>query len=92
MDPNTFAFAQRHNNVEALYRKLKEQERRDKADTTELLKELHRIVNQTICAHAPGDDQAEGLIFDLSQIDLEKLRQRVCGEGLPQRNSSSGYP
>jgi hypothetical protein len=43
MDPNTFAFAQRHNNVEALYRKLKEQERRDKADTTELLKELHRM-------------------------------------------------
>ena len=41
---------------------------------TELLKELHRIVNEAIRTQAPGDDQAEGLTFDLSQIDLEKLR------------------
>jgi type I restriction enzyme R subunit len=45
---------------------------------TELLKELHRIVNEAIRAQEPGDDQAEGLTFDLSQIDLEKLRNEFA--------------
>ena len=58
------------------YKKLTE--RRDTADVTELLKELHRIVNAAIQAQTPGDDQAEGLTFDLSQIDLEKLRDEFA--------------
>ena len=45
---------------------------------TELLKELHRIVNEAIRTQAPGDDQAEGLTFDLSQIDMEKLRDEFA--------------
>ena len=45
---------------------------------TQLLKELHRIVNEAIRTQAPGDDQAEGLIFDLSQIDMEKLRDEFA--------------
>lgn len=72
MEPSTFVFAERHDNIEAIYKKLTEL--RDTADVTELLKELHRIVNEAIRTHAPGDDQAEGLSFDLSKIDLEKLR------------------
>jgi type I restriction enzyme R subunit len=72
MEPAAFAYAERHDNIEAVYKKLTE--RRDTADVTELLKELHRIVNAAIRAHTPGDDQAEGLTFDLSKIDLEKLR------------------
>ena len=65
-------YAERHDNIEAIYKKLTE--RLDTADVTELLKELHRIVNEAIRTQAPGDDQAERLTFDLSQIDLEKLR------------------
>ena len=72
MEPSAFAYAERHDNIEAIYKKLSE--RRDTADVTELLKELHRIVNEAIRTQAPGDDQAEGLTFDLSQIDMEKLR------------------
>ena len=72
MEPSAFAFAERHDNLEAIYKKLTE--RRDTADVTELLKELHRIVNEAIRTQAPGDDQAKGLTFDLSQIDMEKLR------------------
>jgi type I restriction enzyme, R subunit len=72
MEPSAFAFAERHDNLEAIYKKLTE--RRDTADVTELLKELHRIINQAIRTQAPGEDQSEGLIFDLSQIDMEKLR------------------
>ena len=42
---------------------------------TGLLKELHRIVNDAIRTQEPGDDQTDGLIFDLSQIDLKKLQE-----------------
>ena len=72
MEPTAHAYAERHDNIEAIYKKLTE--RRDTADVTSLLKELHRIVNEAIRTQAPGDDQAEGLTFDLSRIDMEKLR------------------
>ena len=76
MEPSAFAFAERHDNLEAIYKKLTE--RRDTADVTELLKELHRIVNEAIRTQAPGDDQAKGLTFDLSQIDMDKLRNEFA--------------
>ena len=76
MEPSAFAYAERHDNIEAIFKKLTE--RRDTADVTELLKELHRIVNEAIRTQAPGDDQAEGLTFDLSKIDVEKLRDEFA--------------
>ena len=76
MEPSAFPYAERHDNIEAIYKKLTE--RRDTADVTELLKELHRIVNEAIRTRSPGDDQAEGLTFDLSQIDMEKLRDEFA--------------
>jgi len=72
MEPAAFSYAERHDNIEAIYRKL--QERRDMADITELLKALHRIVNEAIRAAVPGDDQKDEKPFDLSKIDLEQLR------------------
>ena len=76
MEPTAFAYAERHDNIEAIYKKLTE--RRDTADVTELLKQLHRIVNEAIRTQVPGADQSEGLTFDLSQIDLEKLRDEFA--------------
>ncbi len=76
MEPSAFTYAERHDNIEAIYKKLTE--RRDTADVTELLKQLHRIVNEAIRTQGRGDDQAEGLTFDLSQIDLEKLRDEFA--------------
>ena len=73
---SAFAYAERHDNIEAVYKKLLE--RRDTADVTELLKELHRIVNEAILTQEPGEDQAEGLTFDLSEIDIEKLREEFA--------------
>ena len=73
MAPSVFAYAERHDNIEAIYKKLTE--RRDTADVTALLKELHRIVNEAIRAQATGDDEAEAKLFDLSQIDIEKLKE-----------------
>ena len=72
MQPSVFAYAERHDNIEATYKKL--QEKRDTADVTQVLKELHKIVNEAIQAQAPGEDHAEGLSVDLSRIDFEKLR------------------
>ena len=76
MEPSVFAYAERHDNMEAIYKKLTE--RRDTADVTELLKELHRIVNEAIRTQVPGDDQDAGLTFDLSKIDMDKLRDEFA--------------
>ncbi len=78
MEPAAWAYAERHDNIEAIYKKLLE--RRDTADVTELLKELHRIVNEAICAHDVGVDHAEGLMVDLSTIDFEKLREEFASK------------
>lgn len=75
-EPSAYTYGERHDNIEAIYKKLTE--RRDTADVTELLKELHRIVNEAIRTQEPGEDQAEGLTFDLSEIDLEKLRNEFA--------------
>lgn len=72
-EPSIYAYAERHDNIEAIYKKLSE--KRDTADVTDLLKELHRIVNAAIRAAGPGDDHAEGLTIDLGQIDFEKLKK-----------------
>jgi type I restriction enzyme R subunit len=76
MEPAAFAYAVRHDNIEAIYKKL--EERRDTADVTDLLKELHRIVNEAIRAAEPGDDQMDSKLFDMSKIDLEKLRDEFA--------------
>lgn len=76
MEPTAFVYAERHDSIEVIYKKLTE--RRDTADVTALLKELHRIVNEAIRTAAVGDDQAEGLTFDLSKIDLERLRDEFA--------------
>ncbi|MGB6222539.1 type I restriction endonuclease subunit R [Haloferula sp.] len=76
MEPSVRPYYVRHDNIEAIYKKL--DERRDTADVTDLLKELHKIVNEAIRAQAPGEDQAEGLKVDLSEIDFEKLHDEFA--------------
>ncbi len=56
MEQATFTYAVRHDNIEAIYKKL--EERRDMADVTDLLKELHRIVNEAIRAGRAGKGEA----------------------------------
>lgn len=72
VEPSAWAFAERHDNIEAIYKKLTE--RRDTADVTALLKELRRIVNDAIRTQSPGEDETKELTFDLSKINLDKLR------------------
>jgi type I restriction enzyme, R subunit len=75
-EPTAYAYAERHDNIEAIYKRLTE--RRDTADVTSLLKELHRIISEAITTHAPGEDQADGLTLDLSRINLERLRDEFA--------------
>jgi type I restriction enzyme R subunit len=72
MEPSALAYAERHDNIEAVYKKLTE--RRDRADVTELLKQLHRIVNLAVAAQRDQTAEPEPRLYDISQIDLEKLR------------------
>ena len=76
IEPAAFADAVRHDNIEAIYKKL--EERRDTADITDLLKELHRIVNDAIRTAKMGEDQLDSKLYDMSQIDLEKLRDEFA--------------
>jgi len=76
MEPAALPFAERHDNLEAIYKKL--EERRDMADVTDLLKELHRIVNESVRAQEMGDDQLDARLFDLSEINLERLRDEFA--------------
>ena len=73
VEPSALAYAERHDDIEAIYKKLTE--RRDTADVSTLLKVLHRIVNQAIATQGSGADQADGLTIDLSQINMDKLRE-----------------
>jgi type I restriction enzyme R subunit len=76
LEPSVRPYYIRHDNIEAIYKKL--DERRDTADVTEVLKEIHKIVNEAIRAQGPGEDHAEGLVVDLSQVDFEKLRDEFA--------------
>jgi type I restriction enzyme R subunit len=76
MEPSVYAYAERHDNIEAIYKKL--EELRDTSDVTAVLKELHKIVNEAIRTQEPGQDHAEGLTVDLSRLDFAKLRDEFC--------------
>ena len=76
MEPSAYTYALRHDNIEAIYKKLEEQ--RDTADVTDLLKELHRIVNEAIRTADPGEDQIQARRFDMSTIDIDALRNEFA--------------
>jgi len=79
MEPSALLFAERHDNIEAIYKKLTE--RRDTADVNTLLKELHRIVNEAIRAQTGvAEPPSESKFYDLSNIDMEKLRDEFAGK------------
>jgi type I restriction enzyme R subunit len=73
VEPAARAFDERHDDIEAIYRKL--QEHRDTTDVIGVLKELHRIVNEAIRTAQPGDEHVEALTIDLSKLDFDKLRE-----------------
>jgi type I restriction enzyme R subunit len=73
IEPSSYQFAERHDNIEAIYKKL--EENRDTADITDILKEIHKIVNEAIRTQGNESEPPERAIIDLSSIDFEKLRE-----------------
>ncbi|NLF19115.1 MAG: type I restriction endonuclease subunit R [Lentisphaerae bacterium] len=81
MEPAAFTYAERHDTIEAIYKRLNE--RRDAADVTELLQELQRIVNEAIRAQIPDGTATEdgaGRYYDLSRVDLRRLRDEFANQ------------
>lgn len=76
MEPSALPYAERHDNIEAIYKKI--QERRDMSDVTDVLKELHRIINQAIDTNELGSDQQASKVYDLSKIDFTVLRDEFA--------------
>jgi type I restriction enzyme R subunit len=76
LEPSARAYYVRHDNLETIYKKL--QERRDTADVTDVLKQIHKIVNEAVITCGAGADHAEGLQVDLSQIDFARLRDEFA--------------
>ena len=69
MEPSAFLYAEHHDNIEAIYKKL--EERRDLADVSDLLKELHRIVNEAI--RAAAQRHSLPYLFDQTRISVGEL-------------------
>lgn len=76
MEPSALPYAERRDNIEAIYKKI--QERRDMSDVSDVLKVLHRTVNQAIDANALGSDQQASKVYDLSKIDFATLRDEFA--------------
>ncbi len=85
MEPSVYQFAERRDNIEAIYKKILQ--KRTVVDVSDVLKELHKIVNQAIGTAGPGDDHADGLILDLSEIDFDKLKDEFARKGKRKRSA-----
>lgn len=85
MEPTVHQFAVRRDNVEVILKKV--QQKRSVADITNVLKELHKIVNEAISTQGPGGDHAEGLTLDISKIDFTKLKEEFARKGKRKRSA-----
>ena len=83
-EPAADAFAARRDDIETIYRRLTE--KRDQADITSVLKQLHRIVNNAVRTAAPGDDHRDAIAIDLSRLDFEKLREEFATKARRKAN------
>ncbi len=80
-EPSAQLYAERHDNIEAIYKKLSEN--CSKADISDLLNELRRIVGVAIANAQSTGPKEPSKTYDLSQIDLDKLRREFAN--MPRR-------
>ena len=58
--------------INIVYKSL--QQDRELADITEIIRELHGVVDEAIKVHGPGPDEQDKL-YDISKIDFDRLRK-----------------
>lgn len=85
MEPSVYQFAERRDNLEAIYKKLLQ--KRTVADITAIVMELQKIISEAIGTAGPGSDHAEGLTLDLSKIDFKKLAEEFEKKGTRKRST-----
>ena len=68
--------------ISIVYKSL--QEDRERADISQIIKELHETVGQSISVTDMGNDD-DGRLYDISAIDFERLRQEFANS--PQKNT-----
>lgn len=71
------------NAINIIYKKL--QEDRDKADISEIIKQLHEIVDSAIDIN-PEANGKESKVYDISNIDFDRLRKEF--ERSPKKNTT----
>ncbi|MFN3093751.1 type I restriction endonuclease subunit R [Bacillus pumilus] len=65
-------FRAEYNNIDIIYKKL--QDDREKADISEVLREMHAIVDEAIVT-SPNQINEDGRLYDISNIDFERLKE-----------------
>ncbi len=73
-----------HDAIDIIYKKL--QDDKDKADITDIIKELHAIIDESIAPTAAEKPDADGKLYDISKIDFERLRQEFAKS--PRKNTT----
>ena len=72
-----------HNAIEIIYKKL--QGDKLKADISDVIRELHKIIDQSISPMLHSIPADSGRKFDISKIDFEKLKKEFTR--VPQKNT-----
>ena len=69
--------------INIVYKSL--QQDRDQADITDIIRQLHMVVNEAIAVRPSADDYPS-TIYDISKIDFERLRKEFARS--PQKNTT----
>ena len=69
------AYRRDYDAINVIYKSL--QEDRDKADISEIIRELHRVVDEAITP-AQGDGGQDRGAYDISKIDFDRLREEFA--------------
>jgi len=77
-------FRKDHDAIDIIYKKL--QDDRDKADISQIIKEMHEIVDGSVMPAHPGNPDDNDKIYDISKIDFEKLKAEF--EKSPRKNTT----
>ena len=80
--PGVYGHRKAYDAINIVFKSLRED--RDQADISQIIKELHGIVGQSINVAPAGNDE-DGRLYDISAIDFERLRQEFAKS--PKKNT-----
>lgn len=82
--PAVNQYVKEHDAIDIIYKKL--QDDRDKADISQIIKEMHEIVDDSVIPHPADFNDDNDKIYDISQIDFEKLKEEF--KKSPRKNTT----